>query len=61
MTAKTSHRRKPKPPPISVTGVKNISLTEMLEPIAKEHMQSKSSETIRLKFSQRLLNATAPM
>jgi hypothetical protein len=45
----------PKPPPIHIADVKNISpLIELLE--QNSNMKLKLSKTIRLKFSLKLLN-----
>jgi hypothetical protein len=47
----------PKPPPIYITDVKNISpLIQLLEQIAKSNMKLQLSQTIRLKFSLKHLN-----
>jgi hypothetical protein len=47
----------PKPPSIYITGVETISsLIQLLEHIAKQQYEIKLFQTIRLKFSLKLLN-----
>jgi hypothetical protein len=54
---KASLETTPKPPPLYITGVKNISpLIQLLEQIAKSNMKLKLLQTISLKFSLKLLH-----
>jgi hypothetical protein len=57
---RTGHSSTSESPPIYVTGVRNMSpVTELLQQIAKDNMKKRRWQTIRLKFSPKLLNATA--